>query len=319
VIEAFQRRRGEAHPSRAHCYCRPRLEPLEERELPSWTITDLRVLAACTATDTTKCTSIARAVNPSGDAAGSSSSDSTGTQQRAVLFSGGSITNLGTFPNATGDSNGFGINIHDDVAGESIDSDGYVHAFREKYQQAIEDVGVISGSGASRGTSINDNADVGGYSVTRDLPLLAFWYSGTTMHPLPGITNQPGFANAIDNSSTPNLVGASKGFYDGSCSINYNHAYTWTGSTPISQKEVGSLDGEEAHAFGLNSAGVVVGDSSVGHPCVAMPTPHAFFAIPNSIVPPFYTLTQIDAGVTWISDSRARRQRHQHHVVQGCW
>jgi hypothetical protein len=222
------------------------------------------------------------------------------------------MQDLGTLGNATRNSHGMGINIHDEVTGDSITADGtQVHAFRKlSTDTSLIDLGTLESdhvTGNSYGTGINDVGDVSGKSnYTSDHPVnfYGFWYHGSTMDALQGPNGSDSYANAIDNSSTSLLVGAARGYYVSGCSYNYNHAYSWTGAS--SQNPVGSLDGEEAHAFGLNAGGIVVGDTSVGGICQAMPIPHAFFAVPDIFHPPTYTFTQLDANAgSWITQSRA--------------
>jgi hypothetical protein len=226
------------------------------------------------------------------------------------------MTNLGTIGGATGDSHGLAINDNKAVAGDSITSGGAVHAFREKTTDSSPfDLGVISGTGNSYGTGINTANDVSGksnYSGGSAAVFHTFWYqdSTSTMHDLPRTTGgpppaiYPSYANAIDNSSPPILVGAADGYTDSPCgSTTFKHVYRWTGTS--SEAEIGTLSGgEEAHAFAINAGGVVAGDSSIhdDQPCGPMPTPHAFVAVPSSGT---YTFTQLDGTVSAVKQSRA--------------
>jgi probable HAF family extracellular repeat protein len=296
-----------------------RVEQLEDRYLLSYTITDLGTLGGPT--------SVAYAINAHGIIVGAADTDSSG-HAHAFLYDT-SIHDLGTLSGGT-TSAARAINDNTpnpDVAGDSdtlvsANNTHYTHAFLKPGGQIMQDLGTLPDVSQNEGNStamgINNAGKVVGKSNDSDLPAdgyYGFYYDGSTMDPLDPLKGKydtthsqysPSYANAIDNESTPVIVGASKGFYDSSCtsSPNYNNAYSWIGTT--SQKTVGSLDGEEAHAFAINSGGIVVGDSSVGNPCKATPTPHAFVAVPNTLVPPYYTLTQLDANAgSWITQSRA--------------
>jgi probable HAF family extracellular repeat protein len=292
------------------------LERLEERCLLAlYSITNLGTISGDSA---------ATAINDLGDIAGWSVNSS--GKKHAVLWDNAtshSLTDLQTLTGGT-TSSASGINHSETVVGDADDSFGNTHAFL--YDGTMHDLGTLIGMGQlserSDATGINDAGDVAGksnYSGGGTADFYGFWYHtdihGTsTINPLYGSNNADSYANAIDNSSSPILVGASSGYPDPQCTNppptgpDYKHAYSWIATNPnnISQNEVGSLSGgEEAHAFGINAGGVVVGDSAVGHSCVAMPTPHAFVAVPNSQNPPTYTFTQLDSGVTGIAQSRA--------------
>jgi probable HAF family extracellular repeat protein len=284
----------------------------------SYTIRDLGVLSTCTGTS---CTSIAQGINVHGVIVGSSS-DGSGHQHAFLYRPGGAMTDLGTLDSIPGDSHGLGINAYNDVTGDSISSDNaHPHAFRKKFNAPMEDLGTIGGvSGISFGNGINNADDVAGRSAGGSAAVDTFWYenSSSTMHDLgPGLTDlQPTFANAINNSTPPVLVGGLRGYTDPAHCLMpdgtpyiYIHAYSWAGTS--SQQEVGTLpQGEEAHAYDINDDGVVVGDSSINNECVRTgppmqgPTPHAFAAVWDP-VQMTYTFTQLDAGVTWSSQSRA--------------
>ena len=188
--------------------CVPRVQELEGRNLLSYTIADLETLGGDT--------SSANGINAFEQVVGSSTTRDGHTH--AFLYSSGQMTDLGTISSATGDSHGTGINVHGDVTGDSINSAGYVHAFRRLSSDGImRDLGIIAQPpkvGNSYGTAINDNADVTGKSEGGQAADDAFWYqnSSSTMYDLE-TQNAYSFGNALNNASTPIVVGGQDNFY----------------------------------------------------------------------------------------------------------
>jgi probable HAF family extracellular repeat protein len=255
------------------------LEWLEPRRLPSLTITDLGTLGGPS--------SIGYAVNANGIVVGAADTDSNG-DANAFLYAT-AMHNLGTLSNGTTSAaRAVNDNPNPDVAGDSdtvVNNVHYDHAFRKLSGASMTDLHTLiplphQDEGTSSGTGINAAGDVGGrsnitYGMTNTYN--AFWFKSSdgSLNGLAGYNGEVSYANAIENSSTPVLVGASKGYPDTSCPTplpNYNHAYSWSGTT---QLEIGALSGgEEAHAFAETAgAALVTGDGAVGHSCMAMPTP----------------------------------------------
>ena len=275
------------------------VERLEDRCAMSYVIHDLGTLSGDSA---------ATAIDPDGDVAGWAVNSSGKTH--AVLWDEDTLqlTDLATITGGT-TSSASGVNNTQTVVGSADDAYHNTHAFLWTAGNGMMDLGTLIGTGQNSGTStamaINGAGTVAGKSnySTQSSKFHAFRYD-TSMHDL-GTGTTGSYANAINNNSTPVLAGAQDGYVDPTyCGdTHYNHAYEWTGS---SGQEVGTIsNGEEAHAFGLNDDGLVVGDSSINHECGPMPTPHAFVAVPDATQTPPFDFTQLDANVSWIAQSRA--------------
>jgi probable HAF family extracellular repeat protein len=284
-------------------YTRLSLEQLEGRCLCSYSITALGFLPNGTYTVATALNSDATAVVGYGDTVIQGA-----TSIHAFLYNGTGISDLGTLrSDNSGNSWAYAVNSHGDIAGDSIEAVGnFVHAFRRRSSTGqMVDLGNLrissNGDGESHGTGINDAADVAGKSTGGQASFDAFWYKNqdSTMYDLE-VDHSFSYANAIDNSNPPVIVGAQEGFL---CDTQpFRHAFSWTGTS--SEKEIGTLSpGHESHAYAINADGRVCGDSSIAQACdLGSPPPHAFVATLNGGT---YSFTQLDLNASWISISRA--------------
>lgn len=201
-------------------------------------------------------TFVPTAINASGQMAGYASIG-TGGALRAVLFSGGVLTNLGTLPG--GDrSEAAGINVHGHVVGNSTTTGGLTHAFL--YSNGVmKDLGTLPRGATSYATAINDSGQITGWSDTLQVnssfprPDHAFLYSGGVMTDLGNISASRQFGNfSVGNAI--NNAGQVVGW-----SINDNgqtRAFLYSGGK---MTDLGTLGGSESRARGINDSGTVVG------------------------------------------------------------
>jgi len=197
----------------------------------------------------------AYAVNDSGQAVGESKAlDQNGSfWDHAVLYSGGTITDLGTLgpSGSPGESVAYGINTSGQVVGEAdLEDFRGTHAFLWENGQ-MRDLGTLGGSSFSVAYDINDNAQVVGESSGRGF----LWEDGA-MTELVGI--EP---TAINDSGR--VVGSACIFDGGEgCS---NRATTWEdGQTSDLNDLIDPASGWTLReANDINDAGQIVGTGEV--------------------------------------------------------
>lgn len=189
---------------------------------------------------------IARRINDAGDIVGTA--DAGGTDiGHAVRWRGGVIKDLGTLALAAGAySEGWGINNFGDVVGEAYTDRG-VHAFLYTDANGMVDLTPTSDTGRAR--DINDARQVTGYKTALGGYHAFRWTSGTfeDLGVLPGFADSFGFA--IQGS----------GWVAGSSSTgsgNSEHIFRFTDG--VGMQDLGGV-GEHNQAWGINSAGSVVG------------------------------------------------------------
>jgi probable HAF family extracellular repeat protein len=213
------------------------LERLEERCLLSYTVTDLGTLGDYTQSQ-------ASAINAQGDVAGSSFTD--GYAADAFLYSGGSVTDLGSLGGPKTYANS--LNSADQVVGSSTTPDGFPHPFL--YSDGVmADLGTLGGDyGVALG--INEAGQVTGYSTTAEGASHAFLYSDGGMSDLGGASSIGHGINAYGQVAGSGSVG------------NFIHAFLYSDGAIT---DLGLLSGGTySQAFALNDAGIVVGQSSTG-------------------------------------------------------
>jgi probable HAF family extracellular repeat protein/autotransporter-associated beta strand protein len=164
------------------------------------------------------------------------------------------ILDLGTLGTS---SYAYDINNSGQIVGDSLMSDGYLHAYRTAantpINPATDNLGTVPGGFSSSAYAINSSATVAGISKTA-LGTRAFRHSGSTMTDIGTLdANTWAYAYAINDSGQ--VVGGS------SVSSN-SHAFLYSGNRMY---DLGTLGGTTANMFSwgwsINSAGMVVGYS----------------------------------------------------------
>jgi probable HAF family extracellular repeat protein len=187
----------------------------------------------------------ANAINNSAEVVGYT--DSGTGDNRAFLYSGGSMVDIGTLQG--NNTAAYGINGSGQVVGHSANSDNTAdHAFL--YSEGnMSDLGTLGGTSSSA-YGINDSSQVVGISDTMgDAASHAFLYSGGTMTDLgtlPGGTQS--FAYSINNSD--DVVGWSNR------SGGQSHAFLYSNG---SMTDLGTLGGSASVAYAINDSGQIAG------------------------------------------------------------
>ena len=216
---------------------------------------------------------IARRINDTGDIVGTA--DAGGTDLgHAVRWRAGVIKDLGTLALAAGAySEGWGINSFGDVVGESYTNSG-VHAFLYTDANGMLDLTPTSDTG--RASDINDARQVTGYKTAFGGYHAFRWTSGTfeDLGVLPGFAHSFGFA--IQGSGR--VAGSSS-----SASGNAERIFRFTDG--VGMQDLGGV-GEHNTAWGINSAGSVVGVLGQNAPRAFLYTDEAGLRDLNTLIDP---------------------------------
>jgi probable HAF family extracellular repeat protein len=137
-------------------------------------------------------------INDLGEVIGDSSAPGTPPAKHVVLFSGGTINDLGnlgspgTLPTAAR-----GINDSRQIAGTFFLANGYTHAFIYT-TGVLGDLGTLGGNN-SAGVAINNQGEVVGSSDLGNGTSHAFLFDGSTMHDLGSLSSGNSAANGLND------------------------------------------------------------------------------------------------------------------------
>lgn len=206
----------------------------------SYSVTDLGTLNA-------NGYSVARAVNASAEVTGAAG-DSSSNLSEAFLYSGGTMTSLGTLGGKSGIGNA--INISGQVAGYSQNASGTYRAFLSSGTKLL-DIGDLGG-GSAVAYGINDSGDVVGSAVTADGENHPFLYRGGKMLDLGTLGSKNvdwwNSAQGVNNSGT--VTGTS---YDAQGNF---FGFVWRNGKMV---KVGTLGGSWSQGYAINNKGQITG------------------------------------------------------------
>jgi probable HAF family extracellular repeat protein len=209
---------------------------------------------------------------------------------RAFLFSGGNMTDLGTFggPN----SGASGINNKQTVVGYAYASPLTVYAFQYK-SGALQTLKGLDGTN-SEAAAITDNGEiVGGVTMPGEAGTRAFLYSNNSMTVLGSLGGTYSFAKAINRRGQ--IVGQSN-----TTDLAPGHAVLFDKRGAV--LDLGTLGGRQSVATGINDRGDIVGSS--GTTTITDRTPHAFL-YKNGVMQDLGTLGGPSSGADGINNAGA--------------
>jgi probable HAF family extracellular repeat protein len=237
----------------------PRFEPLEERCLFSFQITNLGSLGGLN--------SRAFGLNAGGLVVGQSDTPSQGPH--AFVSDGTTMRDLGTLAGRLGSSSAFGINDNGLVVGSScvaLPCDGRtpVHAFFWDSDLGMHDLGTLHGGRDSEARAVNNIGEVVGVSSTAQGTLHAFRYIDLTFLDLGTLGGRNSAAYGINDDGV--IVGSSQ--VAPGHGRSPTHAFLFGEGGRL--QDLGTLDGgTTSQAFAINNRGEAVGVSdlpnSLGH------------------------------------------------------
>jgi probable HAF family extracellular repeat protein len=208
----------------------------------SYTITDLGALSS-------NGYSVARAVNATAEVTGAAGSNNSNTSG-VFLYSGGTMTNLGTLGGPSGIGNG--INSSGQVAGYSQNSSQTYRAFLTSNGK-MTDIGDLGG-GSAVAYAINDVGQVVGSAVTANHENHPFLYSGGKMIDLGtlGSKNNDWWNSAQSINNAGVAVGTS---YDANGNF---FGFVWSNGMMV---KMGTLGGLWSQAYAINNKGQITGNA----------------------------------------------------------
>jgi probable HAF family extracellular repeat protein len=191
-------------------------------------------------------------INSSGEISGAAiGADETAT--RALLFTGGTIVDLGTLGGST--SRAGRINESGQIAGTAaLAGDVASHAVVFE-NGTITDLGTLEGGVSSVGWGINAAGDVAGFSSMADGELHAFRYDAATQT----MTDLGTLGGAVSIGYGINDSGDVVGYSSFDDLFGY-HAFLHSGGSLI---DLGTLGGTYSFAYDVNDDGHVVGEAEL--------------------------------------------------------
>jgi probable HAF family extracellular repeat protein len=204
---------------------------------------------------------------------------------RAFLYSDSTMSDLGDL--GGGAAVAYALNDAGEVVGASWLADGEVHPFLYSNGQMI-DLGTLGAHTAGWWNSaqgINNSGEITGTSYDAAGNFLAFVYRNGQMHALGTLGGQWSQAYAINDSGRVTGIAYTQNNLTA-------HAFV---TTSAKMKDLGVIDGGPASwGFGINSHGVVVGQSD----CTSCSAGYAAFVYRNGKMLDLNTLIQPGSG--WI-------------------
>ncbi|MBX6311547.1 MAG: PEP-CTERM sorting domain-containing protein [Isosphaeraceae bacterium] len=198
----------------------------------------------------------ASGINAAGQVVGSSTRQ-VGQQvvTHAFLYSNGVTTDLHTLFGSASSSTATGINAAGQIVGAVFSTPSLPRAFLLS-GGTVTDLGVLPGRDRSFANALNASGQVVGYSGTPGVlgDAHAFLYSGGSMRDL-GVL--PGFSTSVANAI--NAAGQVVGYasrLEGTDEVR--HAFLYSNGV---MTDLGVLSGTYSEAFGINTAGQIVGSS----------------------------------------------------------
>ena len=222
--------------------------------------------------------SVGFGINASGQVTGQFvTTDNSGNSAiHAFLYSGGSMTDLGTLGGNS--SSGIGINASGQVTGNSYTTGNYFyHAFLYS-GGSMTDLGTLPGGSYSGGSGINDSGQVTGFFTSGVGTVHAFLYSGGSMTDL-GTLSGGSYSQGQGINDSGQVVGLSD------TSNGAFHAFLYTPGTGMVDLNTLLPSGSGLtlnYAYAINDAGQITGYGT--NPNGA---PHAFLLSPANV--PFST------------------------------
>ncbi len=210
----------------------------------------------------------AAAVNSGGQVVGSSNNNLPSFSRHAYLYTAaengtGALVDLGTFGGS--DSGAGGINVVGDVVGSAkVNGDVAYRAFYRASGGTLQSLGTLGGSN-SFAAAVNSFGQVVGEAETDFFGYRAFRTeaAGGAMSNLGTLGGQFSSAKAINDSGQ--VAGGSYLTPDGANQFTRAFRYTGTPGFGGAMVDLGTLGGPNSFGYGINNAGVVVGEADVSY------------------------------------------------------
>jgi probable HAF family extracellular repeat protein len=199
--------------------------------------------------------SAAFGINSSGQVVGQANMSAGASDQAFLWTQSAGMMDLGTLGGASSAANA--INASGQVAGQSDTSSSFAHAFVWTQSGGLKDLGTLSGGKQSSANAINSAGQIAGWADVGSGNAVAMtWTQSNGMSNL-GIAANCG-ATALGINDAAEIVGWFNN--SGSCTFT-SHGFSWTKSGGF--KDLGVLSGGQySFAYGVNSAGQIVGTGS---------------------------------------------------------
>ena len=191
----------------------------------------------------------ANGINSAGAEVGTLLSGNGGTTANAFLYSGGTVSSIGTLGGAH--SSAFGINDSGQIAGGADTAHGVYHAFVAT-TGVLTDLGTLGGN-SSIAYAINSNGELAGAAQAASGAYHAFLYSGGAMHDLGTLGGSASYAYALNTLGL--VVGESQTVGGGTDAMIYFNGAMQDINNLIPVGSGWTL----GNAHGINSSGWIVG------------------------------------------------------------